>query len=176
MVNDYSAVIEAIDRLTTAVNQTSNSFVSECISTVLTMVGSIATVLIFEVIKGRYFAPRDEFKKLRRKVNSTLSMFACYYTNQIDLARSNAEEIERYSSASKSMREMAVELMAFADDFQGKKCCGVPISNVSEAAALLMRLSNSFFTPYNCPEMAENRDNDKMRKEIRELLEIDHPC
>ena len=80
MVNDYSAVIEAIDRLTMAVNQTSNSFVSECISTVLTMVGSIAAVLIFEVIKDRYFTPRNEFKKLRRKVNSTLSMFACYYT------------------------------------------------------------------------------------------------
>ena len=64
------------------------------------MVGSIAAVLIFEVIKDRYFTPRNEFKKLRRKVNSTLSMFACYYTNQIDLARSNAEEIERYSSAS----------------------------------------------------------------------------
>ena len=77
-------------------------------------------------------------------------------------------------SASKSMREMAVELMAFADDFQGKRCCGVPVSNVSEAASLLMGLSNRFFTPYNCPEMAENRDNDKTRKEIRRLLGIDH--
>ena len=35
-------------------------------------------------------------------------------------------------------------------------------------------LSNSFFIPYNCPEMAENRDNDKTRNEIRELLGIDH--
>lgn len=71
MVNDYSAVIEAIDRLTTAVNQTSNSFVSECISTVLTMAGSIAAVLIFEVIKDRYFTPHNEFLRLTMSLRSS---------------------------------------------------------------------------------------------------------
>jgi len=173
-MNDYIALVEAIDRLTATVSQTSNSFAAECLSTVLATTGSVIAVLVFEIIKDHFYAPRNEFKKLRKKVNSTLSMFACYYTNQIDIARSDAKEIERYSSASKSMREIAVELMAFADDVQGRKCCGIPVSDISGAASLLMGLSNSFFTPYNCPEMAENRDNDKARQKIRDLLRIEH--
>ena len=174
MMNDYTALVEAIDRLIIAVGQSSNTFMEEASTTALATIGSIAAVLIFEVIKGCFFVPRNEFKKLRRKVNSTLSMFACYYTNQIDCARASAKEIELYSSASKTMRELSVELMAFADDVSGKKCCGVPVADISEAADLLMGLSNSFFTPYNCPEMAENRANHEMRKKIRELLRIAH--
>ena len=174
MGNCTTSLVEAIDHLIAAVSQPSNTFTTEALSTIMATVGSVVAVLIFEIIKDHFFTPRNEFKKLRRKVNSTLSMFACSYTNQIDIARSYAKEVELYSSASKTMREMAVELMAFADDLNSKKCCDVPVSAISEAAALLIGLSNSFFTPYNCPEMAENRDNDKTRQKIRELLGIDH--
>ena len=59
-MDDYSAVIEAIDRLTAAVNQPSNSFVAECLSTVLATVGSVVAVLIFELIKNEILAPRDD--------------------------------------------------------------------------------------------------------------------
>jgi len=169
-MTDYTAIVEAIDRLGVGMKTT---FVNDVAAAFLAMLGSVASVLIFEVIKDRYFNPREEFKKLRRKVNSTLSMYACYYTNQIDIARSDPKTIELYSSASKSMRELAVELMAFADEYSGKKCCGVPVKDISEAASWMIGLSNSFFTPYDCPEQADNRDNDRIRKKIRELLQID---
>lgn len=168
---DYVALVEAIDRLTMEVSQ---PFAREVLSTMLATGGSIVAVVVFEVIKVHFFTPQNDFKKLRRKVNSTLSMFACYYTNQIDIAHSSPKELELYSSASKTMREMAVELMAFADDRNNKKCCGVSAVDISEAASLLMGLSNSFFTPYDCPEMIENRDNAQTREKIRALLKIDH--
>lgn len=174
MMNDYATLAEAIDHLTAAVGQPSNSLTAEILSTAVATVGSVIAVLVFELIKDHVFTPQNEFKKLRRKVNSTLSMFACYYTSQIDLARSSAKEVELYSSASKTMREMAVELMAFADDVGRKRCCGVPVTDISRAAKLLIFLSNNFFTPYNCTETTGNIDNDKIRHEIRELLKIDH--
>lgn len=172
-MNCYSALVDVIDRLAIEINQRS-TFSKELLSTGIATVGSVVAVLAFELIKEHFLTPRNEFKKLRRKVNSTLSMFACYYTNQIDLARASAKEVELYSSASKTMRELSVELMAFADDVASKKCCGIPVEDISEAAALLIGLSNSFFTPYDCPEMADNWENDRTRKKIRELLRITH--
>ena len=170
---EQTTYIEMMDRLLVAVEGLQPSFLNEVLAALLAMLGGVATVLIFEVIKERYFNPREEFKKLRRKVNSTLSLYACYYTNQIDIAHSDPKSIELYSSASKSMREMAVELMAFADEISWKHCCGVPVKDISEAASWLIGLSNSFFTPYNCPGMTENRDNNGIRKKIQMLLQID---
>jgi len=173
-MNDYTAVVEALDCLTEAVSANTSSFSSEVLTAFLAMLGSVAAVLIFEVIKNKVFAPREEFRRLRRKVNSILSRYACYYTNQIDWATAGEQEKVNYSIASKSVREMAVELMAFADEVRGKKCCGVKVEDISDAAAMLMVLSNMFFTPYNCPEMADNSGNDHIRKVIRERLQIDH--
>ena len=170
-MNNYSTIVDAIDRLTTTVKPSSNIFLSECTSTALATLGSVAAVLIFEIIKNIFFVPRDDFRKLRRKVNGTLIMFACYYTNQIDFVNASAKEGECYHSASKSMREVAVDLMAFADDFRDKKCCGVPVSDIVEAASLLMGLSNNFFTSYGC---SETKDNRQLRNDIIKLLKVEH--
>ena len=71
-MNNYSTIVDAIDRLTTTVKPSSNIFLSECTSTALATLGSVAAVLIFEIIKNIFFVPRDDFRKLRRKVNGTL--------------------------------------------------------------------------------------------------------
>lgn len=173
-MNNYSTIVDAIDRLTTTVKPSSNIFLSECTSTALATLGSVAAVLIFEIIKNIFFVPRDDFRKLRRKVNGTLIMFACYYTNQLDFVNASAKEIECYHSASKSMREVAVDLRAFVDDFRGRKCCGVPVSDIVEAASLLMGLSNNFFTPSNSLEEMDNHYNDNLRHKIMKLLKIEH--
>lgn len=170
---EETTYIEMMDKLLVAVEGLQNSFLNEVLAALMAMLGSVAAVFIVDAIKERYFKPREEFRRLRRKVNSTLSMYACYYTNQIDIARADPKAVEAYGSASKSMREMAVELMAFADERTGKYCDGIPVKDISKAASLLIGLSNSFFTPYNCPEMADIKENDKLRKEIRELLQID---
>lgn len=171
-MDDFSAVIEAIDRLTIAVNQSSGSFAAECMSTFLATLGSVAAVVIFEFIKDGFFSKRSEFKRLRRKVSSTLYMYAPYYSNPIDRESSKAKVVERYDNASDSVRELAVELMAFANEIKIKISCPVPVSDILNAASLLIGLSNSFFTPYHFPERSESKENREMCKEIKRLLKI----
>lgn len=171
-MEDYSVLIEAINNLAESIKNSDNSYVQTILSTVLATVGSVVAVLVVDFIKSHYIKPNEEFEKIKRKVNSTLSMNACYYTNQIDLARSTEREIEIYSSSSKTIREIAVELQAFADEKKRKRYKDVYIKDISEAASLLMLLSNSFFTPYNCPYPTENRDNNKIANDIRNLLNI----
>lgn len=43
---------------------------------------------------------------------------------------------------------------------------------ISDAARELMVLSNSFFTPYNCPEMTENGRNSEIADRICNLLGV----
>ena len=44
MMNDYSGIVEAIDRLAEAINQNSYPFASECLSTILATAGSVVAV------------------------------------------------------------------------------------------------------------------------------------
>lgn len=167
-MSDFSGIIAAIDRLANAFSSLNNTV----ITTVIATLGSTISVLLVESIKNCFFYPREEFKRLRRKVDSTLSMYACYYTNQIDLANSSDLEKELYRNASKAIRELSTELQAFANDTPFRKLCGVPLSNVSEAAQSLMALSNSFYAPYACPEMRTDVENHDLSIEIRKLLEV----
>ena len=165
------ALIEAIDRLTAAVSQPLTPFESECLSTALTTVGSVAAVLIFELIKNKIFAPRDEFKKLRRKVNSTLIMYARYYSNPANLDRPTMSDRTRedYIVASAEVRKMAVDVISFADERKMKACCGIAVKDIREAGMLLIGLSNSFFSTGDKSE----RDYTKKRVEdIKRLLGI----
>ena len=170
-MNDYSSVIEAIDRLTAAVNQTSNSFTSEFLSAVLATVGSVAAVLIFELIKNEILVPRDEFRKLQRKVNSMLTMYARYYSNPVhgDRPMMSEKTIEDYISAATDVRRMAVEVIAFADARKRKKCYGIAAEDIRSAGGALIGLSNSFFFTGD----RSDRDYTKEQEhEIRQLLRI----
>ena len=171
-MEDYSVLIESINNLAESIKNNGDTYGKTIFSTVLATIGSIVAVLVVDFIKSYYIKPNEEFEKLRRKINSTLSMYACYYTNQIDLAHSTEKEIEIYSNSSKAIREIAVELQSFADEKKRKKHKDVNINDISESASLLMILSNRFFTPYNCPHSAENRENYKIANDIRNLLNI----
>lgn len=169
-MEDLNSLVHAIDKLTEAVRNSENTYIPMIISTALATIGSIVAVLVVDAIKNRYIRPTEEFEKLRRKINSTLSLYACYYTNQIDIANSDKKLVEQYSSAADTVRMIAVELRAFVDDEKRKKYKKIGVVEISTAASNLMGLSNSFFTPYNCPGMTENMENRKTADEIRKLL------
>ena len=161
-MRNCSALVEAIDRLTSAVNQPENSFMGEFVSTALATIGSVAAVLIFEVIKNKIITPREEFRKLQRRVNSTLSMYSCYYTNPI---RSEAPMVsektrEDYISASLEVRRLAVDVLAFADERKGKKCCGIAVEDIRSAGRNMIGLSNSFFSVGNHPELETGKQQE----------------
>ena len=69
-MNNYGLLIEALNRITEAIS--TRSVLREFFSTFLATVGSIAAVLAVETIKEYFFAPRREFKQLRKKVNILL--------------------------------------------------------------------------------------------------------
>lgn len=134
-------------------------------------VGSVAAVLIFEAIRIRVLAPRDEFRKLLGRVNSVLIMHARYYNNPIDFNRLSASEktVEDYIGAAAEVRRVAADVHAFVDEISGKKICGIPAKDIKEAGRELIGLSNSFFESGSHSELsrAENRAN-----EIRRLLKL----
>ena len=81
--------------------------------------------------------------------------------------------VARYSSAAESLREMAMELSTFTVDAREKQYCGITVTNILEASELLIGLSNSFFTPYGCPDDNTNQENREVSAAIKELLGID---
>lgn len=169
-MNNYGLLIEALNRITEAIS--TRSVLREFFSTFLATVGSIAAVLAVEAIKEYFFAPRREFKQLRKKVNILLDSHSRFFTNQIDCKESGNPLVERYSGAAESLRELAMELRTFTIDAREKQYYGITVTNILEASELLIGLSNSFFTPYGCPDNNINQENREASAAIKELLGI----
>jgi len=169
---DYSELVTAIDRLVSALGSKEYSYFAECVSTGIATVGSVLAVVIFEIIKVRFFDRRTEFKNLKRKVACALQLYACYYVNQVDRAKAEKSVIDDYNQAAWKVRETSVELTVFAEQLKTKKCCGVLREDIEKAASLLMGLSNNFFIPDNSPEMREGRENYETKNKILKLLNI----
>ncbi len=149
-------------------------YIPEIISTLLTTVGSVATVFIVDAIKKRHITPTQEFLRIRRKTNSTLQMYADVYSNPISLA--NEERYQKvkdyYEEAQTKIREVAVELCSFLDDYKKGKFKGIKKEDIYEASRELIGLSNSFY--FNSDESRYDNylDNNSRAKRIRELLKI----
>ena len=73
-MNNYVELIEALNRITEAVS--THSVLRDFFSTFLATAGSIAAVLAVEAIKEHFFAPRREFKQLRKRVNILLGSYS----------------------------------------------------------------------------------------------------
>ena len=157
-MNNYVELIEALNRITEAVS--THSVLRDFFSTFLATVGSIAAVLAVEAIKERFFAPRREFKQLRKRVNILLGSYSRFFTNQIDCKERDNPMVARYSST-------------FTVDARERQYCGITVTNILEASELLIGLSNSFFTPYGCPDDNTNQENREASEAIKELLGID---
>lgn len=169
-MNNYGLLIEALNRITEAIS--TRSVLREFFSTFLATVGSIAAVLAVETIKECFFAPRREFKQLRKKVNILLDSHSRFFTSQIDCKARDNPLVARYSSVLESLRELAMELRTFTIDAREKQYYGVTVTRIQEASKLLIGLSNSFFTPYGCPDNNINQENREASAAIKELLGI----
>ncbi len=168
-MNEYSLITESLDCLSKAILESQNSYWPIVISTVLATIGSVITVFATDKIREVYFEPRREFRKIRRRVDSTLVMYACYYANPIDLNNLSPKVEERYKCASNALREMASELRAFADEVvENRTFCNVTRNDIMKASSEMIGLSNSLF--YNSNNFL--KDNDEKASKIRRLLRI----
>ena len=172
MTVNFNGIVNALDRLAFAIENNS-VFLNECFSGAIGIVCSVAAVVIFEAIKNCFFEPRREFKELRRRVLSTLSMYACYYTNVLEYEGADERIKKEYGDASKEIRKAAVDLSSFAVSFRGRRCCGVKLKDIDEAASILFGLSNNLFYSKPISGHDEIRQNHEWRKEIYRLLKVD---
>ena len=171
-MNNCVELIEALNRITAAVS--THSVLRDFFSTFLATVGSIAAVLAVEAIKERFFAPRREFKQLRKKVHVSLDYYSRYFTNQIDCKEENKPLIKQYSHAADSLRKLAMGLRFFVMEAQEKQYCGVTVSKIWKAAECLTGLSNSFFKPSGQPDNDTNQENRAASAAMKKPLGI-HP-
>lgn len=117
-----------------------------------------------------------QYEKLRFDVASALTMYACYYHNPVDLAKTESHKLPKeYDDASVELRKLGSTASALAATIpeKGKK---LPITktDLDIISGSLIGLSNSMHTPYNCGTTREERDFVTEReKEIRKILHIE---
>jgi len=143
-------------------------------SFVYSVISGVLIYVIYDIIKGMFIIPRQEYKVLKQKVSYTLTMLASYYSNPIDLKGSTQEQTQPYRNAAIEMRVVASELRSFIEKKSWLRF-GIPCNDdVYEASKLLIGLSNSFFTAYGTGDcdIAQIEINEKRVHKVRELLKL----
>lgn len=171
-MSDYSELVAAIDRLTKVVIDSQPTPFSTFVTVFIPLVCNVISVLHPMITQKHINTSRNEFKRIKKEVDASLILYSRYYMNPIDIAHSGKDEIELYDRAANSMRTLSVKLTTLSNSIQGRSCCGVPQANIAKAASSLMGLSNSFFTPYNRPDLTKHEYNERRRNDIKALLKI----
>lgn len=139
----------------------------------LTILGTVLSgVLVFalcECLKEIWLMPLQNYKKLRGKVSQSLTLYACYYCNPVDIVDSNNELPDDYKAASKALRALASELRAFLEILSWCRF-GIPSKKkLYTVSAELIGLSNSMCLPYNDRRIEQIMERER---NIRRLLKI----
>lgn len=117
---------------------------------------------------------RKEYDSLRRMAAEDLTMNACYYCNPVDIAQHGDKLPEAYERGSTQLRELGARFKGFAETLPDE-VRDLPLSKaqIAEVGSNFIGLSNSFNTPYRCPEDRYSVQSAReMEKTIRSLLDI----
>lgn len=115
----------------------------------ITVLSGVLVFAISEWLKEIWLTPLQNYKKLRGKVSRSLTMYACYYHNPVDIADHDNKLPDDYKVASEELRMLASELRAFIETLSWCKL-GIPSKgDLYDASAHLIGLSNSIVVPYN---------------------------
>ena len=141
------------------------------ITILITVVSGVLVYIIGEILQTVWLTPLQKFKAIKHDIAVTLTFYARIYTNIIDAAHSTMSAIEEYSEASDKIRNLSCELKGYIETLSWIKI-GIPSKKkLFEAANLLMRLSNSLFSPYNvAPTAQDNIENKNVADQEFALL------
>lgn len=143
------------------------------LSVVIAVVSGVAVFIIGELMQLYFLEPQHKYKELKSRVAYALSYYGNLYTNVIDLADGNQQQIDEYKSAADELRKLACELSAFAELRYWYNFGISNVKTINEASANLFALSNSFFCPYNTHQFHEQSvRNHDVAKETRKLLKL----
>lgn len=117
--------------------------------------------------------PRLEYYEVRAKIKYYLLLHANLYSNPLQLADDNSEEILlRYREASDDIRKVSAELSAVISKLPDKNK-NIPTSEeLNQVVGHLIEISNSFYMPYKVNDKTQGRENSKDKKEIERILNI----
>ncbi len=138
----------------------------------ITVLSGVLVFVISEWMKEIWLTPLQNYKKLRGKVSKSLTMYACYYHNPVDIANHDNKLPDDYKTASEELRMLASELRAFIETLSWCKL-GIPSKGeLYDASAHLIGLSNSMMVPYNT-HLDMGIDNSRENEnEVKRLLRI----
>ena len=141
------------------------------ITIAVTVVSGVLVYLLGEMLQTIWLTPLQKYKSIKHDIAVALSFYAREYANVIDIANEDEKRVQKYSEVSTKLRALSCELTGFIETLSWFKF-GIPSKKrLTEAAKLLMGLSNSLFSPYNVsPTTQECRDNSILANEILTLL------
>ena len=124
-------------------------FPDYALTILITVLSGVLVFAISEWLKEIWLTPLQNYKKLRGKVSRSLTMYACYYHNPVDIADHDDKLPDDYKAAAEGLRMLASELRAFIETLSWCKF-GIPSKgDLYDASAHLIGLSNSMMVPYN---------------------------
>ncbi len=142
-------------------------------SIIITVISGVLVYIIGQILKEIWLTPLQEYKELKSKISFSLSYYAQYYSNVVDLATCGEETKKIYKNASDEMRKISCELDGFIETLSWFKPCIPQKKKLYEASREIMGISNSFFCPYNTNKTGiVINHNIKARDSIYKLLKI----
>ena len=150
---------------------------SEIVSAVI---GAIITVILTFILNLMSSSkngnePKKSYDKLKSDISEALTMYCCCYRNPVDLAKLQDGKLSGiYLEGANRLRELSSKVEALAETMPKKRNnLPVTIDQLRDVHSLLMGLSNSFTTPYNCAASREDlRIVDEWEKNVRDILDI----
>jgi len=162
------------DVLHVIVEQADNAGVPEyALTIIVTVLSGVLVFAISEWLKEIWLTPLQEYKKIRGKVSYMLTVYACYYSNPVDIAETDNKLPDDYENAAKELRKSAAELRAFIETLSWLKI-GIPKKEVIyDATANLIGISNGLQTPYKVKDFSRMADHNRQNADtIKNLLKI----
>ena len=140
----------------------------------LTILGAVLPgVLVFvisELLKKNLPTSSLDYKRLRSKISQSLTLYACYYHNPVDISDFNNELPDNYKAAAEALRALACELRAFIETLPWYK---FPFKEaLYTVSAELIGLSNNLCVPYNTHDDRRIEQIMERERNIRRLLKI----
>lgn len=138
----------------------------------LTVISGIIVFIIGQVLHTIWLNPLQKYKEIKHDVAVYLSYYARVYSNVIDISTASDDDKLKVIEVSDKIRMLSCELAGYIETLSWMKI-GIPSKEkLSEATNLLMLLSNSLITPYDCPDQAfeGSVSNHNTADEIRFLM------
>lgn len=150
-----------------------DTFLIEVLSCFFTVISGVLVYILSQRYDEYRRKPRLEYYEIRAKIKYYLLLHANLYSNPLQLADDNSEEILlKYREASDDIRKVGAELSSIISKLPDKDKIIPTKEELNRVVGHLVGISNSFYMPYKVNDRTQGRENSKDKKEIERILNI----